>query len=193
MLSQHRNMALTTHRVRLNRQDRRPAPEHAQPVLDRLLVEDAPARQGHHTRLDALPGELRSRLERDRHLGAGRGEREVLALDLVHDVAALERTLDRRPLEVRQVLAREREDGGRLGARERGVVGGGGLVAVSRTPDVDIGGGTEVEDGLDGLVSGTVFTETDGVVGGDPDNLVSAESREPDGTSGIRDEVLHER
>jgi hypothetical protein len=47
-----------------------------------------------------------------------------------------------------------------------------------------------VSEGLDRLVGGTVLSETDGVVGGNPDNPVATESGETDGASSIRDEVL---
>lgn len=70
-------------------------------------------------------------------------------------------------------------------AGERAVVGRGGLIAVGRPPDVTVGQGTEMRDGLDGLVSGTVLTKTDRVVGGNPDDLVVAKRRQTDGTSSI--------
>lgn len=47
-----------------------------------------------------------------------------------------------------------------------------------------------MSEGLDWLVGGTILSETDRVVGGDPDNAVTTESGETDGTSSIRDEVL---
>ena len=47
-----------------------------------------------------------------------------------------------------------------------------------------------MSEGLDRLVGGTVLSETDGIVGGNPDDLVTSESRKTDGTGGIRDEVL---
>ena len=49
-----------------------------------------------------------------------------------------------------------------------------------------------MRDGLDRLVSGAVLAKTNGVVGGDPDDLVLGESRETDGTSGVGYEVLRE-
>ena len=79
----------------------------------------------------------------------------------MHDVPALERPLDRRALEVRQVLAREREDRRRVLARERRVVRCGRLVAVGGAPEVEVGEGAEVRSGLDGLVRGPVLTEAD--------------------------------
>ena len=93
-------------------------------------------------------------------------------------------------LKVRKVLTGERKDGGSVFAREGGVVCSGGFVTVRGTPDVDVGGHMEVEDGLYGLVSGTVLAETNGIVGGDPDDLVLAESGQPHSTSGVGNEVL---
>ena len=103
----------------------------------------------------------------------------------MNDVTTLECALDGRRLEVGQVLARETEDRGRAAARERTVVRRGRLVAVGRTPDVDVGRRAEVRNGFDGLVSGTVLTETDGIVGSDPDNLVMAQGGQADGTSSV--------
>ena len=103
----------------------------------------------------------------------------------MNDITTLERTLECGSLEVRKVLTGESKDGGSVFAREGGVVCSGGFVAVGGTPDVDVGGGTEVEDGLNGLVSRAIFTKTDGVVCSDPDDLVAAESGKSDSTSGI--------
>ena len=155
-----------THRERLDRQDGRTAAEHAKPVLGRLGVEDGPARQADDAGLDALRVERDGRLERDGHLGARGDDGKVLALHLGHDVAALERAVERRALEVRQVLAREREDGRRLRARERRVVRGRRLVPVRGAPEVEVRRRAEVDRGLDRLMRGAVLTETDGVVGG---------------------------
>jgi len=47
-----------------------------------------------------------------------------------------------------------------------------------------------VSESLDRLVGGTVLSKTDGIVSGNPDDLVTAQSGKADGTSGIRYEVL---
>jgi hypothetical protein len=49
-----------------------------------------------------------------------------------------------------------------------------------------------VGGGFDRLVGGAILTETDRIVGGDPDNLVVAESRETNSAGSIADEVLEE-
>lgn len=158
--------AQQTNRKGLHGQDGRTAAQHAELVLSRLEVEDRPAWQADDTRLDALRVELHGRLERDGDLAARADDREVLALDLVHDVAALERTLDRRALKVGEVLAGEGEDGRRLAARKGRVVCGGGLIAICRTPEVDVGHRAEVSGSLDWLVSRAVLAETNRVVSG---------------------------
>jgi hypothetical protein len=98
-----------------------------------------------------------------------------------------------------------------VGGGKSHVVRGGGLVTVSGAPDVAVGEGAEVSDSLDRLVSRAVLykrrdrqnrakkrrkrgkrrrtSETDGVVGGNPDNTLVGESRETDGTGGVGDEV----
>ena len=43
---------------------------------------------------------------------------------------------------------------------------------------------------LDRLVGGAIFSETDRVVSGNPDDPLATESGEADSTSGIGDEVL---
>ena len=93
-------------------------------------------------------------------------------------------------LKVRKVLTGERKDGGSVFAREGRVVRSGSFVSVGGTPDVDVGGGTEVSSGFDRLVSGTVLAKTDGVVSGDPDNLVLAQCGKTNGASSVRNEVL---
>lgn len=75
-------------------------------------------------------------------------------------------------------------------AGQRAVVGGGRLIAVGRTPDVDIGQSAEVCGDFDRLVRGAVLAETDGVVSGDPDDLVMAQCGQTNSASGIGDEVL---
>lgn len=183
---------MCTYRVGLNGEDGSAAPEDRELVLRGLLIEHRPARQADDTDLEALSSKLLGSLEDDRDLGTSGDEGEVLVGDLVEDVAAAACPLNGRALEVREVLAGQAEDGRCLLAGERAVVGSGGLVAVGRTPDVDVGGGAEVRGDLDGLVSGTVLTETNGVVGGYPDDLVLGDGGEADGTGGVGDEVLEE-
>lgn len=87
-------------------------------------------------------------------------------------------------------MAGKGEDGG-VGLRtESDEVRGGGFITIGRTPDIDVGGSTEMSEGLDWLVGGTVLPETDRIVGGNPDNLMAGESREADGASSVRNEVL---
>ena len=155
-----------TYRECLHRKNRCAAPEHTQPVLLRLEVEDRPARKADHAGLDALSLELHGCLQRDADFTARADDREVLALLFEYDVATLRCTLNRGGLEVRQVLPRQRQDRRCLLTRERDVVRGRGLVAVCRTPEVDVGHRAEVRGRLDRLVRWAVLTETNRVVGG---------------------------
>lgn len=49
-------------------------------------------------------------------------------------------------------------------------ISSGSLIAVSRTPDHEVGDSTEVGQSLNRLVGRTILTKTDRVVGTDPDN-----------------------
>ena len=92
--------ATNTHRVSLNRQNRRATAQNAKPVLLGLRVKHLPARQRHHAGLDSLLLKQRSSLDRDRDLGPSRHERQVLILNLVQDISTLDSVLDRRVLEL---------------------------------------------------------------------------------------------
>lgn len=69
-------------------------------------------------------------------------------------------------------------------------VGSAALVSVGRTPEREVGDRTQVDRSLDRLMGRSVLTETDRVVGGNPDDLVVAERRQTDGTSSVADKVL---
>lgn len=75
-----------------------------------------------------------------------------------------------------------------LGGQGR-VVGSAGLVAVSRAPDHAVGEGTEVSQGLNRLVSRTVLTQTNGVVGSDVDDTDAGQSGQTESTGSVGDEV----
>jgi hypothetical protein len=99
-----------------------------------------------------------------------------------------------------------RKDGGSVGGGKSHVVRGGGLVTVSGAPDVAVGEGAEVSDSLDRLVSRAVLykrrdrqnrakkrrkrgkrrrtSETDGVVGGNPDNTLVGDEVEESSDGG---------
>jgi len=179
-----------THRESLDRQYGSTTPEHAQLVALLLPIEDRPRGEGDNPGLDSLPLEFRSSLEGNSDLTSTTNNCEVLTLHLVDDVSTLGCPLDRRSLEVREVLARKGEDGGSGLGFESDKVGSGGFVTVGRTPDVDVGSSTEVGESLDRLVGRTVFSKTDGIMGSNPDDLVTTQSRETNGTSSVRDKVL---
>jgi len=179
-----------THRESLDGQDRSTTPEHAQLVALLLPIEDRPRGEGDNPGFDTLRLEFRSSLEGDGYLTSGTNDREVLTPFLVDNVSTLGCPLDRRSLEVRKVLAGKGKNGGSGLRFESDEVCSRGFVTVGWTPNVDVGGSTEVGESLDRLVGRTVLSETDGIVGGDPDDLVTSESGETDGTGGVRDEIL---
>lgn len=157
-------MRVQTYRKSLQGQDGGTASQDAESVLERLRVKHGPAWQADDPRVDTLRSQFLRGLERDADLTSRAHDRQRLALHLMHDVASLRSALDGRRFEVRQVLAREREDRRRLLARKRDVVRGGGLIAVSGAPEVEVGDRAQVNGGFDGLVGRAVLAETNGVV-----------------------------
>jgi hypothetical protein len=129
----------------------------------------------------------------DRDLGSSRDNSQILVLNLVQDVTTLDGVLNRRVLELGQVLAGKRQDRGSLLRFERDEVRSAALVAVGRAPEREVGDGAEMDGSFDRLMGGAVLAETDGVVSGNPDDLVVAQSRETDRTGGIADKVLWAR
>ena len=154
-----------------------------------LGVEDLSAGHGDNTSLEVLLLEGLDGLETDADLRTSGDKGDVGLLVLQSDVTTLDGLLDGGALKLGKVLAGKGQDGGGVLGGEGDVVSGGGLVTVSRAPDHHVGQGTEVGKSLDRLVSGTVLTKTDGVVGGDVDDTLLGEGRETDGTGGVRDEV----
>lgn len=122
--SSQSKLAECTHGVSLDGKDRGTVRQDRELVVVRLLAEDLPARQRRDAGLDARLLEKLGRLERDRDLGTGRDEGDGGVLGLADDVATLRGLLDRRVLELVQVLAGEAA--GRVGS---GRVGG-SLVSV---------------------------------------------------------------
>lgn len=102
-----RRQRVCTHGVSLDGKDRGTVRKDRELVVVRLLAEDLPARQRRDASLDARLLEELSRLERDRNLGTGRDEGDGSVLGLADDVATLRGLLDRRVLELVQVLAGE--------------------------------------------------------------------------------------
>lgn len=173
----------------LNRQGWDAVGQDGQAVVLGLGVEHLEARNGDDTGLDALLLQLLDSVDADAHLRSGGHKGDVCALDLVQDVTTLGSPLDRRVLELWQVLTGQGEDAGGVGGSEGNVVGGAGLVTVGRAPHHAVGQGAEVGQSLDRLVGRAVLTKTDGVVGGNPDDALLGQGRQTHGTGGVRDEV----
>lgn len=162
----------------------------AQAVLLGLSIEDLEAGQGDNTGLDVVVvGQVLDGVNADADLGTGRDQGDGGALVLVDNVATLDGVLDGRVLELGQVLAGQGQDAGGVLGGQSDVVSSARLVAVGRAPDHAVGQSTEVSQGLDRLVGRAVLTQTNGVVGGDPDNADLRQGRQTDGTGSVRDEV----
>lgn len=174
----------------LNRHRRDAVREDREPVLLGLSVEHLEAGHRDNTGLDVVViGEVLDGVNADADFGTGRNKGDLSALNLVSDVASLDGLLDGRARELRKVLARKRNDtGGVLGGKSN-IVSSARLVTVGRPPNHAVGESTEVCQSLNRLVGRAVLTQTNRVVGGNPDHADLRESRETDGTSGVRHEV----
>jgi hypothetical protein len=152
-------------RVSLDGEDRSAAPEDSLAILSGLLVEGQPTGQGNDTSLQALLLQLLSSVDGDGDLRAGSNDGEILVFLLNENVATLLRLLDGGALELGKILTGEGEDGRSMLRLDGNNIGSGGLVAIGGAPEGEVGGGTEGDLGLDRLVSRSVLTQTNGVVG----------------------------
>lgn len=174
----------------LNRQGGDAVGKDGQAVLLVLEVKGLEAGQGDDTGLEVVVLlEDLDGIEGNGNLGTSGDEGDVGTLNLVQDVATLGSLLDGRALELGKVLASQSNDAGGLLGGQGDVVSTAGLVTVGRSPDESVGESTEVGKSLNRLVGRTILTETDRVVGGDPDGADARQSRQTDGTSSVRDEV----
>lgn len=124
----------------------------------------------------------------DRGRRRGRGVRRGLK-GVEEDVGATGDEVDRGRGDLGKVLAGEGEDSGTGLLLDGDGVGTSGLVTVSRTEEKEVGGGSAEEELLDRLVSGTVLTETDTVVGHDKESTVVGEGTDGDRAKTVTDKV----
>jgi len=103
----------------------------------------------------------------------------------MNNISSLHGVLDRAVLELWEVLSAQAEDGWGVTAGKGDVIGSRSLISVSWTPGLKVGDSAQVRDSLNRLMGWTVLTETNGIVGGDPDDLVLRKSGQTDGTSGV--------
>lgn len=83
------------------------------------------------------------------------------------------------------LLARKDEGGRSVGAEEGRGPSAGDFLGVSGANDVEVWNHAQATDGLDRLVSGAVFTDTNGVVGEDIDDGEFSQSGEADGRAHV--------
>lgn len=161
-----------------------------QAVLLVLSIEDLEARNGDNAGSDTvLLLEVGGSIDTDADLGTGGDNGDGSVGGVNSNVGTLKGTLDGGVLELGQVLAGQGQDGGSVLGSQSRVVGSAGLVAVSGTPDHAVGHGTEVSQSLNGLVSRTILTQTNGVVGSDVDDTDAGQGRQTEGTGSVGDEV----
>lgn len=164
--------------------------ENLEAVLLGLGIEDLEARNGHNTGSNTvLLLEVGSGLNGDADLGTSGDNGDGSVGGVNSDVTTVESVLEGRELKLGQVLTGQSHDGRSVLGGDGRVVSSGGLVTVSGAPDHAVGEGTEVSESLNRLVSGTILTQTDGVVGSDVDDTDARESGQTEGTGGVGDEV----
>ena len=173
----------------LDRHDGDAVREDLELVLLGLRVKHLEARSRDNTGTDALGLEGGGSIDSNADLRTGRDQSDSSVGGVDSDVGTLDGILNGRVLQLRQVLTGESEDAGGVLGGQSNVVSSAGLVAISRTPDHAVGESTEVSKGLNRLVSGTVLTQTNGVVGSNVDDTNAREGRQTDGTSSVRHEV----
>lgn len=155
-----------------------------------LGIEDLEARNGDDTGNNVVVLlEVGGSLDGDADLGTGGDDGNGSVGGLNGDVGTLQSSLNAGVLKLGQVLTGKGQNAGGVLRGESRVVGSTGLVAISGTPDHAVGESTEVSQGLNRLVSRTVLTQTDGVVGSDVDDANAGESGQTDGTGSVGDEV----
>jgi len=82
-------------------------------------------------------------------------------------------------------LATEGEESGAVGAEESGGESAGGFFGIGGADDIEIGDDAEATDGFDGLMSGAVFADADGVVGEDINDGEVGESGDANGAAAV--------
>lgn len=184
-------VALPTHGAKsLDGQHGNAVREDLEAVFLGLGIEDLEARNGDDAGSDTvLLLEVGSSLDGDADLGTGGDDGDGSVGGVNSDVSTVESVLHGGELKLGQVLTGQSHDGRSVLGGDGGVVGSGGLVTVGGTPDHAIGEGTEVSQGLNRLVSGTVLTQTDGIVGSDVDDTDAGEGGQTEGTGGVGNEV----
>jgi hypothetical protein len=174
----------------LNGEGRNAIGEDGEAVLLRLGVKDLETGDGDNTGLDAVVvQEVLGSVNSDTNLGTSRDESDLSTLNLLQNVTTLDGLLEGRTLELRKVLARQSNDARGVLGGQGNVVGSASLVTVGRAPDHVVGEGTEVSQSLNRLVSRTVLTKSNGVVGCDPDGADPGKGGQTDGTGSVGDEV----
>lgn len=177
-------------RSSLNREHGNAIRQNLKLVLLGLRVEDLEARSRDHTRGHAvLLLQVVSSLDTDADFGSGRDQSHAGVGHFHGSIGSLDRKLDRRVLQLGQVLTGESKDAGGVLGGQRNVVGSAGLVPIGRTPHHAVRQRTEVSQGFHRLVSRTVLTQANRVVGSNVDHTNARQSRQTDGTRGVRDEV----
>ena len=82
-------------------------------------------------------------------------------------------------------LATEGEESGAVGAEESGGESAGGFFGIGGADDIEIGDDAEAADGFDGLMSGAVFADADGVVGEDINYREAGEGGDANGAAAV--------
>lgn len=175
-----------TRTARLHRQDRHTVGEEGLLVLQGLLVVERTAGHGDHTDLDALHEFLGLQASGD--LGTGSDEDELrLVLTVINDVGALRHSLAIRVSKNRKGLAGESHDHRKLRLHVHRI-GTNGLIGIGRSNDRDIRHRTDLLEMFNRLMSGTILTHTNRIVGHDVEDGELLDGTHTNGTHHVASE-----
>lgn len=130
-----------------------------------LLLEEFPGGEGDDANVDSLSGESGSSLDSNLYLRASGGEDHVGGRGCIgEDVGTLEGTLEGGTDVLGQILARERQQSGSVRVANGRNVSRGSLDTIGGANEEHVGRGAAQHELLNGLMGGSIFTQTDRVV-----------------------------
>lgn len=173
----------------LDTQDRHAVWQDALLVVCRLSIESVEVWQGDDTGRQAGGGKFLGGVNSKRNLRTGGSQDQSCVLNIKDHVTTSRSLFDGGAFQLWQTLSGQGDHRWGDGGFEGDLVCCRDFVTVGWSPDHQVWNGSEMGQGLDRLMGWTVFTQTDGVVGGDPDDWVAGKGRQSEGAGGVGNEV----
>lgn len=168
-----------------NGDDRDASREDRLAVFFGLFVEELAAGHGDNAGRNTLASKDLGGLNCEGNFRASGNKDDLCILGILEDVGTLGNSLDGRALELRKVLTGEGDNGGTVLVFKSNKVGTRDFITISRTESQHVGSATGDSKGFNRLVSRTVFTETNRVVGHNIDDTEMGQGRQTGGTPTI--------